>query len=72
MVNENEPRLIYFEGEEPLVRRLGAALVSCWNDIPSETQNKLLDRAMLVLDEDHSDQLSERMKQFVGAHTRSG
>lgn len=68
MTDTGEHRLIYFESEEHLVRRLGAALVSCWSDIPKAVQDKLIDRAILVLTEDHSEHLSEQLKRFTAAH----
>ena len=71
MPNENhEHQLIYFESEEHLVRRLGAALVSYWGELPKDTQNELVERAIRVLDEDHSEHLAEQMKRFIAAHTR--
>ena len=70
MAEDNEKLLIYFESEEHLVRRLGAAVVSCWSEIPGDMRNKLLERAIRVLDEDHSDHLDEQMKRFIADHTR--
>ncbi len=70
MNDDDGQRLIYFEGEEHLVRRLGAALVSCWNEIPKDAQENLIERAILVLDEDRSEHLAEQLKSFIAAHTR--
>ena len=70
MNDDDNHRLIYFEGEEHLVRRLGAALVSYWTDVPADARKKLIERAILVLDEDHSEHLAEQMKRFIAAHTQ--
>ena len=72
MRDESEHRLIYFEGEEPLVRRLGAALVSQWNDIPQDVQDSLIERAILVMDEDQSEHLAEQLRRFIATHTQRG
>jgi hypothetical protein len=68
--DDYEHQLIYFESEEHLVRRLGAALVSYWSELPSGTQSELIERSIMVLDEDHSEHLAEQMKRFIAAHTR--
>ena len=60
MNDREEKLLIYFESEEHLVRRLGAAVVSCWSEMPGDMRDKLLERATRVLDEDHSGHLDEQ------------
>jgi len=70
MNDDEEKLLIYFESEEHLVRRLGAAVVSCWSEMPGDMRGKLLERATRVLDEDHSAHLDEQMKRFIADHTR--
>lgn len=70
MTDDTEHQLIYFESEEHLVRRLGAALVSYWGELPKHVQSELIARSFLVLDEDHSDHLAEQMKHFIAAHAQ--
>lgn len=70
MSQNDERRLIYFENEEHLVRRLGAALISYWKELPVEFQAKLIERAESVLDKDQSSHLDKEMKHFIAANTR--
>jgi hypothetical protein len=70
-VDSDEKLLIYFDDEEHLVRRLGAALVSCWADLPEDAQRKLLDRASMVFDDHQSDHLEQQIAKFISAHAAS-
>ena len=70
MADEDDKLLIYFESEEHLVRRLGAAVISCWTELPGPVRAHVIARAIKVLDEDHSEHLGEQMKKFVSDHTR--
>lgn len=61
--------LIYFESEEPIVRRLGAAVVSCWADLPDKVKKKLLDRVSVILDtEPDAEDLDRKVKAFIASH----
>jgi len=61
--------LIYFEDEEHIVRRLGAAVISCWEDIPKPVRAKLVERAMRVLDADETGEFDRQLKSFIKQHT---
>lgn len=67
---DNEKLLIYFEGEEHLVRRLGAALISYWRELPHDLRNKLIQRAESVLDKEHTSHLDTEMRRFIADHTK--
>jgi hypothetical protein len=71
MSNNNEKLLIYFEDEEHIVRRLGAAVVSCWADLSKVARKKLLARASMVFDDQESDQLEQQIATFIAAHAAS-
>ena len=61
--------VIYFEDEEHIVRRLGAAVISCWEDIPKPVRAKLVERAMRVLDADETGEFDRQRKSFIKQHT---
>jgi hypothetical protein len=54
MEDGNRKLVIYFEDEEHIVRRLGAAAISCWDEIPRTIRAKLVERASKVLDADET------------------
>jgi len=62
--------LIYFDDEEHIVRRLGAAVVSCWAELPEEVRAKLIGRSDQVFDEHESDRFDEQVKNFIAEHSR--
>jgi hypothetical protein len=61
--------VIYFDDEEHIVRRLGAAVISCWDDIPKPVRAKLVERAMRVLDADETGEFDRQLKNFIREHT---
>jgi hypothetical protein len=65
MVGEEDKLLIYFENEEHLVRRLGAAVVSLWSDIPIGLQHKLIEQAERVFDENETDEVVRQIRQLL-------
>ena len=60
---------IYIEDEEHIVRRLGAAVISCWDEYPIPIRAKLVDRAMRVLDADETGEFDRQLKNFITEHT---
>lgn len=71
MNRDNEKLLVYFGDEEHLVRRLGAAVMSCWAEIPEVIKTKLIDRAKQVADEHESEQLDDQIRAFITEHDPS-
>lgn len=69
MATNDDKLLIYFDDEAHLVRRLGAAVVACWSDLPDAICLKLIEHAKRVKDEDDSDVIGEQMKRFIADHT---
>ncbi len=67
MSNDNERLLVYFDNEQHLVRRLGAAVVACWSELPPALQTRLIDQAKRVLDETQSDQLDNELKHLLAS-----
>jgi len=61
--------VIYFDDEEHIVRRLGAAAISCWDDISEPVRAKLVERAMRVLDADETGEFDRQLKNFIREHT---
>ena len=68
MAYEDNKRLIYFEGEEHLIRRLGAAVVVCWNDLDRQVRDQIINCAESILDEQESDHVDEDLKHLIGEH----
>ena len=60
--------LVYFEDEEHIVRRLGAAAVSCWSELPSDVRRTLFERSMQVFDETETEQLDDKLGKFLKEH----
>lgn len=67
---ETDKRLIYFENEEFLIRRLGAAVVVCWSELDLSVRDLLLNRAERVLDKPDSDDFAERVQNLISEHGR--
>jgi hypothetical protein len=65
----NEKLLVYFEDEEHIVRRLGAAVISCWEELPRPLRARLIEKAMKVLDADETGQFDAQLKNFIREHT---
>ncbi len=66
-----EKLLIYFDDEEHLVRRLGAAVVSCWVELPEAIRVRLVHQAKRVIDAHDSVELDEQIRQFIAEHDGS-
>jgi hypothetical protein len=64
--------LIYFQGEQHIVQRLGAAVISCWEELPQPVRAMLVEQAMKVLDGDETDQFDIQLKNFIRQHTGDG
>jgi hypothetical protein len=71
MSSSEDKLLIYFEDEEHIVRRLGAAVVSCWADLSKVARKKLLARASMVFDDQETDHLEQQIAKFISAHAAS-
>lgn len=48
-----------------VLRRLGAAVIVRWNDLPTDIQRELFDRAVSTRDIDDAVQLKERVARFL-------
>ena len=60
--------LDYQPSDEPLVRRIGAAVVLLWNELPADIQAKIRDGALAVHDRDQTVQLAQQLDLFFKAH----
>jgi len=67
-----EKLLIYFQDEQHIVQRLGAAVISCWEELPQPVRAMLVEQAMKVLDGDETDQFDKQLKNFIRQHTGDG
>jgi hypothetical protein len=56
------------EVERHLLQRLGAALVTEWNDLPTPLQRTLFDRAVVKDPTSDTDLLKARMARFLHDH----
>jgi hypothetical protein len=72
MDRSGEKLLIYFQDEQHIVQRLGAAVISCWEELPSPVRAMLVEQAMKVLDGDESDEFDIQLKNFIRQHTGEG
>jgi hypothetical protein len=68
LTNENEKLLIYFDDEQHIVRRLGAAVVACWDELPEAARSKIVERAKKVFDEDATENFAAQLGAFLTAH----
>jgi hypothetical protein len=57
--------LLYDPEDEPLLRRLGGAVVSQWASLPAEAQAQVLEQACLMFDRVPSDTLETDIRRFV-------
>ncbi len=67
-LSDSEKLLIYFDSEAHLVRRLGAAVVSCWRDLDPAIRALIIVRAKRVLDDETDDQLDDPIDRFLTVH----
>ena len=67
---KDEKLLIYFDDEAHLVRRLGAAVISCWGDLPEDVRLKLVGQAKRVMDDDEPDLVDRQIMRFIKDHTK--
>lgn len=65
----DEKLLVYFQDEQHIVQRLGAAVISCWEELPQPVRAMLVKQAMKVLDGDETDQFEQQLKNFIKQHT---
>jgi hypothetical protein len=65
----NEKLLVYYEDEEHIVRRLGAAVISCWDQLPKAVAAMLIERSAKVFDNDESGQFGQQLRAFLKTHT---
>jgi hypothetical protein len=61
--------LIYYDDEEHIVRRLGAAVISCWEQLPSPVAAMIIDRSKKVFDSEETEQFEQQLKAFIAVHT---
>jgi hypothetical protein len=69
MKASNEKLLIYYDDEEHIVRRLGAAVISCWDQLPTPVASMLIERSAKVFDNDESGQFGQQLRAFLKTHT---
>jgi len=67
-----EKLLVYFQDEEHIVQRLGAAVISCWDELPLSVRSMLVEQAIKVLDGDESDHFDAQLENFIRQHTGDG
>jgi hypothetical protein len=65
----SEKLLVYFDDEEHIVRRLGAAVISCWDQLPKPVAAMIIERSAKVFDNDESGQFGQQLKAFLKTHT---
>jgi hypothetical protein len=53
------------ESDEPVVRRLGKAVVVLWDTLPPPVQDQLLKQAALMHDRERTLQLRQKIKAFI-------
>jgi hypothetical protein len=56
------------EAEERILRRLGAALIVQWNDLPTEIQRQLFQHAVSMGEPRSISQLKEEIARFLHNH----
>jgi hypothetical protein len=69
MDGSGQKLLVYFQDEQHIVQRLGAAVISCWEDLPQSVRSMLVEQAMKVLDGDETDEFDAQLKNFIRQHT---
>ncbi len=58
----------YSKDDAHIVRRLGAALVAKWDDLPQDLQEMLADQATMTFDKDETVQLRQQIDAFVSKY----
>ena len=56
------------EGEERILRCLGAAVLLQWNDLPTPLQQQLFEHAVGMADAGQTGQLKEQIARFLHTH----
>jgi len=56
------------EKEEHVLRRLGAAVILQWNDLPTEIQRRLFQHAVPMGEWHRTNKLKERIARFLHEH----
>ena len=54
--------------EEHILRRLGAAVITLWNDLPRDVQHGLFDHAISMSKAHHTAKLKSQIAQFLHNH----
>lgn len=57
--------LTYSEDDAHIVRRLGAAVVSLWHNLPEAEQEKILQKSLSVIDVHQTVQLEQQVRAFI-------
>lgn len=60
------------DDEDLVLRRLGAAVILRWNDLPTRIQRELFDHAISTRDVGDTVQLKERVARFLHLHKKNG
>jgi hypothetical protein len=60
--------LRYRDEEAHIVRRLGAAVVSLWHELPETEREKILKRSLMVIDAYQTVQLESQILIFIEEH----
>ncbi len=68
-MSKDEKLLIYYDNEAHVVRRLGAAVIACWDELSDDVRTKLVEQAKRVMDEDDSERFDEQIASFIKDHT---
>ncbi len=65
MFGDGDRLLIYFEHEEHLIRRLGAAVAASWRELDARAQGTIIERAEKICDEGEIDDFDSEMTRFL-------
>ena len=63
-----EKRATLMQEEEQILHCLGAAVVTCWNDLPTQVQRELFRRAVSVSEPLPAKELKEHIARFLHSH----
>jgi hypothetical protein len=63
-----EKRTALVEEEEHILQCLGAAVVTRWNDLPTNVQRELFASAVSVREPLHSTELKQQIARFLHSH----
>lgn len=65
----SDPKFLRYDADEAhIVRRLGSAVVSLWNELPEQEREKIAQRALSVFDEYQTVQLDQQIRHFIREH----